>query len=59
MKTFTKNLISKIEHLQKCLLFYSNITTTSEKARWLYVPFSAEEIRVNHDAARKFYQFKL
>ncbi|PKY61483.1 hypothetical protein RhiirA4_486532 [Rhizophagus irregularis] len=59
MKTFTKNLIAKIERLQKRLLSYANLARITDDDGWLYNPLDGSPNLVEHNAVKKFYQFRL
>lgn len=59
MKVLVKNLVAKIDRLQKRLLSYQNMIRTTDDDGWLFSPFTAAHMKVDHELAKKLYQFRL
>ncbi|CAB4445838.1 unnamed protein product [Rhizophagus irregularis] len=59
MKVLVKNLVAKIDRLQKRVLRYTPLVTVGDADGWLYSPLSAAHHSVDHEQAKKLYQFRL
>jgi hypothetical protein len=61
MKVLVKNLVSKIERLQKRVLKYTELAQVAGEADadFLYSPVNGAHLKVNHEESKKLYQFRL
>jgi len=59
MKVLTKNLVGKIDRLQKRLLKYQGLCRVADEDGYVFSSLNGNHVVVNHDEAKKLYQFRL